>query len=252
MKEARPVPEKLGEAECLRLISPGGAGRIAFAGSYDLTVLPVIYQLADGAILFRAAQDGLTEEDLRTGSSTASTGWRSRLTISTRRRGKAGASWSRDLLTISTPRMSRRQPGPRAWSHGRRRAQSLHPRHARPRPPAGGSGRAREPGRGASARASAGEARAVRQGWLRLAEPAGGYPAFVPAMLAGPAGAGAGAGCAMRLRRGLRCGGRRSLPCAGRSGCAGAVLHRPAGARTAGRLHLGRYRAGGRAAGDGL
>lgn len=185
MKEARPVPEKLGEAECLRLISPGGAGRIAFAGSYDLTVLPVIYQLADGAILFRAAQDGLTEEDLRTGSSTASTGWRSRLTISTRRRGKAGASWSRDLLTISTPRMSRRQPGPRAWSHGRRRAQSLHPRHARPRPPAGGSGRAREPGRGASARASAGEARAVRQDWLRLAEPAGGYPAFDPAMRSG-------------------------------------------------------------------
>jgi nitroimidazol reductase NimA-like FMN-containing flavoprotein (pyridoxamine 5'-phosphate oxidase superfamily) len=118
VKEAKPVPEKLGEAECLRLISPGGAGRIAFVGSCDLTVLPVNYQLADGAILFRAAQDGLTEEDLRTGSSTASTGWRSRLTISTRRRGKAGASWSRDLLTISTPRMSRRRPGPRAWSRG--------------------------------------------------------------------------------------------------------------------------------------
>jgi nitroimidazol reductase NimA-like FMN-containing flavoprotein (pyridoxamine 5'-phosphate oxidase superfamily) len=67
MKEARPVLEKLDAAECLPLISPGGAGRIAFVGSYDLTVLPVNYQLADGAIQFRTAQHGLTEEHLRTG-----------------------------------------------------------------------------------------------------------------------------------------------------------------------------------------
>jgi nitroimidazol reductase NimA-like FMN-containing flavoprotein (pyridoxamine 5'-phosphate oxidase superfamily) len=67
IKDAEPVLEKLDEAECLRLISPGGVGRIAFLGSYDLTVLPVNYQLVDGAILFRTAQDGLTEEDLRTG-----------------------------------------------------------------------------------------------------------------------------------------------------------------------------------------
>lgn len=67
IKEAKPVLEKLDEAECLRLISPGGVGRIAFVGSYDLTVLPVNYRVADGAILFRTAEDGLTQKDLRTG-----------------------------------------------------------------------------------------------------------------------------------------------------------------------------------------
>jgi nitroimidazol reductase NimA-like FMN-containing flavoprotein (pyridoxamine 5'-phosphate oxidase superfamily) len=67
INEAKPVLHKLDEAECLRLISPGGVGRIAFVGSYDLTVLPVNYRVVDGAILFRTAEDGLTEEDLRTG-----------------------------------------------------------------------------------------------------------------------------------------------------------------------------------------
>jgi nitroimidazol reductase NimA-like FMN-containing flavoprotein (pyridoxamine 5'-phosphate oxidase superfamily) len=67
IKEARPLLRKLDEAECLRLISPGGVGRIAFVGSYDLTVLPVNYRLVNGAILFRTAEDGLTEEDLRSG-----------------------------------------------------------------------------------------------------------------------------------------------------------------------------------------
>ena len=61
------VFESLDEAECLRLIEPGGIGRLAFAGRYDLTVLPVNYKLYQGAILFRTASDGSTEEDLRTG-----------------------------------------------------------------------------------------------------------------------------------------------------------------------------------------
>jgi nitroimidazol reductase NimA-like FMN-containing flavoprotein (pyridoxamine 5'-phosphate oxidase superfamily) len=51
----------------LRLISPGGIGRIAYSGQYDLTVLPVNYRLHNGAILFRTAADSLTGEDLRTG-----------------------------------------------------------------------------------------------------------------------------------------------------------------------------------------
>jgi nitroimidazol reductase NimA-like FMN-containing flavoprotein (pyridoxamine 5'-phosphate oxidase superfamily) len=59
--------DKLDEAECLRLIAPGGIGRLVFAGRFDLTVLPVNYMLHDGAILFRTAQDSSTEEDLRTG-----------------------------------------------------------------------------------------------------------------------------------------------------------------------------------------
>jgi nitroimidazol reductase NimA-like FMN-containing flavoprotein (pyridoxamine 5'-phosphate oxidase superfamily) len=61
------VLETLDEGECLRLIAPGGIGRLVFAGRYDLTVLPVNYRLHDGSILFRTAQDSPTEEDLRTG-----------------------------------------------------------------------------------------------------------------------------------------------------------------------------------------
>ena len=62
-----PVLERLDEAECLRLISPGGIGRLVFTGRYGLTVLPVNYKLHDGAIVFRTAQDSPTGEDLRTG-----------------------------------------------------------------------------------------------------------------------------------------------------------------------------------------
>jgi nitroimidazol reductase NimA-like FMN-containing flavoprotein (pyridoxamine 5'-phosphate oxidase superfamily) len=64
---AEALTEVLDEAECRRLISPGGIGRIAYNGRYDLTVLPVNYRVADGAIVFRTAQDSLTGEDLRTG-----------------------------------------------------------------------------------------------------------------------------------------------------------------------------------------
>jgi nitroimidazol reductase NimA-like FMN-containing flavoprotein (pyridoxamine 5'-phosphate oxidase superfamily) len=63
--------EILDEAECRRLIAPGGIGRLVFAGSYDLTVLPVNYQMRDGAVLFRTAEDSTTQEDLRTGISHA-------------------------------------------------------------------------------------------------------------------------------------------------------------------------------------
>jgi nitroimidazol reductase NimA-like FMN-containing flavoprotein (pyridoxamine 5'-phosphate oxidase superfamily) len=51
----------------MRLIAPGGIGRIAYTGTYDLTVLPVNYKLHDGAILFRTAAGNLTVDDLRTG-----------------------------------------------------------------------------------------------------------------------------------------------------------------------------------------
>ena len=61
------VLEDLDETECMRLIAPGGIGRLVFAGRYDLTVLPVNYKLHNGAILFRTAQHGATDEDLRTG-----------------------------------------------------------------------------------------------------------------------------------------------------------------------------------------
>jgi nitroimidazol reductase NimA-like FMN-containing flavoprotein (pyridoxamine 5'-phosphate oxidase superfamily) len=63
---ARPALEQLDEAECLRLIAPGGIGRIAYTGQYDLTVLPVNYKFHEGAILFRTSEDSLTGADLRT------------------------------------------------------------------------------------------------------------------------------------------------------------------------------------------
>lgn len=59
--------EELDEAECLRLISPGGIGRIAYQGRYGLTVLPVNYRTAGGAIVFRTTLGGSMESDLRTG-----------------------------------------------------------------------------------------------------------------------------------------------------------------------------------------
>jgi nitroimidazol reductase NimA-like FMN-containing flavoprotein (pyridoxamine 5'-phosphate oxidase superfamily) len=61
------VLEELDEAECLRLISPGGVGRLAFTGRFGPTVLPVNYQLHQGTVVFRTAQDSPTDEDLRTG-----------------------------------------------------------------------------------------------------------------------------------------------------------------------------------------
>jgi nitroimidazol reductase NimA-like FMN-containing flavoprotein (pyridoxamine 5'-phosphate oxidase superfamily) len=63
----RPALEPLDEAECLRLISPGGIGRLAYTGRYGLTVFPVNYKLHDGSIVFRTSQDSPTDEDLRTG-----------------------------------------------------------------------------------------------------------------------------------------------------------------------------------------
>jgi nitroimidazol reductase NimA-like FMN-containing flavoprotein (pyridoxamine 5'-phosphate oxidase superfamily) len=64
---AKAIMEELDEAECLRLISLHGIGRLAYVGRYDLTVIPVNYRFVEGAILFRTAQDSLTGEDLRTG-----------------------------------------------------------------------------------------------------------------------------------------------------------------------------------------
>jgi nitroimidazol reductase NimA-like FMN-containing flavoprotein (pyridoxamine 5'-phosphate oxidase superfamily) len=64
---AGPAPEPLDEATCLRLISPGGVGRLAYVGRYGPTVLPVNYAVHEGTIVFRTAHDSPTDEDLRTG-----------------------------------------------------------------------------------------------------------------------------------------------------------------------------------------
>jgi nitroimidazol reductase NimA-like FMN-containing flavoprotein (pyridoxamine 5'-phosphate oxidase superfamily) len=62
-----PVVELLDEAECLRLISAGGVGRIGYTGRFGPTVLPVNYALYEGTIVFRTGQDSPMGEDLRTG-----------------------------------------------------------------------------------------------------------------------------------------------------------------------------------------
>jgi nitroimidazol reductase NimA-like FMN-containing flavoprotein (pyridoxamine 5'-phosphate oxidase superfamily) len=61
------VIEELSENECLELIAPGGIGRIAFTSRFGPAVLPVNYELRDGAIVFRTAQHGPLDDDLRTG-----------------------------------------------------------------------------------------------------------------------------------------------------------------------------------------
>jgi nitroimidazol reductase NimA-like FMN-containing flavoprotein (pyridoxamine 5'-phosphate oxidase superfamily) len=61
------VIEELDEDQCLKLISEGGIGRIAYVGRFGPVVLPVNYELLDGAVVFRTAANGPLDEDLRTG-----------------------------------------------------------------------------------------------------------------------------------------------------------------------------------------
>ncbi|MEV4475176.1 helix-turn-helix domain-containing protein [Nonomuraea salmonea] len=63
----QPELERLEPGECLRLIAPGGIGRVAFNGSHGPTVLPVNYTVHDGAIVFRTQHGGPMDQDLRTG-----------------------------------------------------------------------------------------------------------------------------------------------------------------------------------------
>jgi nitroimidazol reductase NimA-like FMN-containing flavoprotein (pyridoxamine 5'-phosphate oxidase superfamily) len=59
--------EDLTEDECLRLIAPGGIGRIAFQSRFGPAVLPVNYRLHEGAIVYRTARHSVLDEDLQTG-----------------------------------------------------------------------------------------------------------------------------------------------------------------------------------------
>lgn len=62
-----PHLEKLDRDDCLRLISPGGVGRIAFTHPGGPVILPVNYTVEQGAVLFRTALGGPMDADLRTG-----------------------------------------------------------------------------------------------------------------------------------------------------------------------------------------
>ncbi|WP_433519320.1 pyridoxamine 5'-phosphate oxidase family protein [Nonomuraea sp. CA-143628] len=65
--KAAPTLESMDPDECLKLIEPGGIGRVAFNGSHGPTVLPVNYRLHHGFIVFRTAPGGPMDQDLRTG-----------------------------------------------------------------------------------------------------------------------------------------------------------------------------------------
>jgi nitroimidazol reductase NimA-like FMN-containing flavoprotein (pyridoxamine 5'-phosphate oxidase superfamily) len=64
---AESAPELLDEAECLRLISLGGVGRIGYTGRFGPSVVPVNYALYEGTIVFRTGQRSPMGEDLRSG-----------------------------------------------------------------------------------------------------------------------------------------------------------------------------------------
>ncbi|NUR90535.1 MAG: pyridoxamine 5'-phosphate oxidase family protein, partial [Nonomuraea sp.] len=64
---AHPVLETLDREECLRLIAPGGVGRVAFNDPEGPSVLPVNYVMDQGAVVFRTAAGGPMDDDLRTG-----------------------------------------------------------------------------------------------------------------------------------------------------------------------------------------
>ncbi|WP_433380672.1 pyridoxamine 5'-phosphate oxidase family protein [Streptosporangium sp. CA-115845] len=59
--------EKLQPDECLRLIAPGGVGRVAFEEPAGLTILPVNYVLHDNSVIVRTAVGGPLDSNLRTG-----------------------------------------------------------------------------------------------------------------------------------------------------------------------------------------
>jgi nitroimidazol reductase NimA-like FMN-containing flavoprotein (pyridoxamine 5'-phosphate oxidase superfamily) len=65
------VIEELDEDQCLKLVSEGGIGRIAYVGRFGPAVLPVNYELLDGTVVFRTAANSPLDEDLRTGITNA-------------------------------------------------------------------------------------------------------------------------------------------------------------------------------------
>ncbi|GAA4198488.1 hypothetical protein GCM10022252_48990 [Streptosporangium oxazolinicum] len=62
-----PAPETLDRDECLRLITPGGVGRIAFEEIGGPVILPVNYALHGNSVIFRTAFGGPLDTTLRTG-----------------------------------------------------------------------------------------------------------------------------------------------------------------------------------------
>ncbi|GAA1815536.1 pyridoxamine 5'-phosphate oxidase family protein [Actinomadura chokoriensis] len=62
----RPHLEELDRAECLRLISGGSVGRVAFDDGEGPTVIPVNYALDGDAVIFRTSSSGRMNRSLLT------------------------------------------------------------------------------------------------------------------------------------------------------------------------------------------
>ena len=62
----RPVLEELDRAECLRLVSGGSVGRVAFDDGEGPTVIPVNYAVDGDAVIFRTSSSGRMNRSLLT------------------------------------------------------------------------------------------------------------------------------------------------------------------------------------------
>ncbi|WP_067465410.1 pyridoxamine 5'-phosphate oxidase family protein [Actinomadura macra] len=63
---ARPLLEELDRAECLRLIAPGGIGRVAYDDGEGPTVVPVNYAVDGESVIFRTSVSGRLNRSLLT------------------------------------------------------------------------------------------------------------------------------------------------------------------------------------------
>ncbi|WP_243725777.1 pyridoxamine 5'-phosphate oxidase family protein [Actinomadura rubrisoli] len=62
----QPALEELDRAECLRLIAPGGVGRVAFDDGEGPAVVPVNYAVDGESVLFRTSVSGRLNRSLLT------------------------------------------------------------------------------------------------------------------------------------------------------------------------------------------
>ncbi|REE94779.1 pyridoxamine 5'-phosphate oxidase family protein [Thermomonospora umbrina] len=58
--------EEIDRDECLRLIAPGGVGRVAFDDGEGPTVIPVNYAVEGESVVFRTATEGRLNQSLST------------------------------------------------------------------------------------------------------------------------------------------------------------------------------------------
>ena len=115
------VLERLDESECLQLIGAGRVERLAYTGRFGPTVLPVLYKLHEGSVVFHTLADTFTEEDLRTGIANAEYQVAFEVDQYDPEPSTGGSCWSSGRRTMWTPRPS----APRSATLGRTRGPRL-------------------------------------------------------------------------------------------------------------------------------